>query len=570
MRWLAIGSWACTPQPGTVPGTTDVPVGGSTGGTSDTDDSTTYGPVGEAAAIALLQRAPRAGNLPADTTVVGIFTDSLRGWANLPMCVGQQLSETFCAESLPTAEDSWVPVVDYDDEVIDQVFTRRVGDEITVGPWTVPWFFDDEAQFGSYFGIVDPSLASGPLDLAWPGGDWDPFTEVDVLALPPAIEVLEPDPLAYHAFTDQAPVALSWVPASSGIVLLAVSTWVEDRLYLLEDDGSFSLDLGELGIDDGEPVDLMLGRWTTEIFQTNEGNSVHFSAQSDQWIYGSWRELDGRTELVPADACAAVDALESVQPGSYWGDMLAFGNQIDPGLAGSCTGFPAQGADGVVPIVVPAKGLLTASYVLPNDDASLYLVETCANPDTCVVGSDTAYVGWEESLTWFNDSDVDAELYLVLDSYLYNGLPSISDIFLLDLSLDVLGGDVLHDACADAMLAPAVGAGSFAGDLSDTVSDLDPAPFCAAPAPGGDGMVKVTLAAGQTLTATASMPDADLVVYALYHCTVPASCVAGSDATVGGTESISYTNTSGVQENLYLVLDSTGLSAGYNLDITLQ
>jgi hypothetical protein len=564
-----VGLLACGPNTG--PSGVSVPTGAPTpSDTSSVAPTEPIEPRGEAAAVALLQRAARAGNLPADTTVVGLFTDSLRGFVNLPMCVGQQLSQTFCAESLPTADDTWVVVQDFDDSLLDQVFTRRVGDEITVGPWQVPWFFDSDAEFGSYYGAVDATLVDGPLDIAWEGGDWDAFNDADVLPLPPPMVVTEPDPLAWHAFTDQGPVELAWEPSDVGFVVLAVSTWVEDRLYLLEDDGAYSLDLSELGLTDGEAVDLMLGRWNMVSLTTPEGHDVTFSAQSDQWIFGSWRALDGRTEIVPADACATVVDLTPVPAGSYWGDMLAFGNQIDPGLAG-CTGFPAQGAEGVLPVEVPAKGLLGVSYLLPNDDASLYLVEACANPDTCLVGSDAELVGWEETVSWFNDSDETVSLYVVLDSYYYPGLPSISDIFLLDVTLDVLGGDVLHDHCADAMLAPAVGAGSYAGDLGSAVSDLDPSPFCAGEAPGGDGMVKVTLDAGQTLTATASMPGSDLVLYALYHCTVPSSCVVGADdARTGGPETLSYTNTSGVQENLYLVLDSIDLSAGYNLEITLQ
>ncbi len=568
MRGLwAVGLAGCTP----------LGAGNQTEGTNpfeptyatDTDTDSTFFPTPEEGHVALIQRSRRAGNLPADTTLVAVFADSLRGWINLPMCLAQSQSETFCAQTLPTAEDTWVGVDDYDDEILDQLFTRYVGDTLTLGPWSAPWFFDAAAELGSYYAAVDPLLAGGPLDLAWEGSDWESFSSPSALTLPVPMVVTSPDPLVFHAFTDQAPIEFVWEPSGSGIVVLAVSTWVADRLYLLADDGQYTLDLSDFGIDDGETIDLMIGRWNTETLITDDGHTVQFNGQSDQWIYGSYKELDGRTEVFPADTCTDVPAVTPIGPGSYWGDMRAFGDQINPGLDG-CTGFPAQGAEGILPMLVPAGGLITVTYQLPNDDASLYLETACANPGTCIVGADGGYQGWEEAVTWFNPDDEEVLIYLVLDSYLYPEVASITDIFVLDVTLDVVGGNVLHDSCADAMLADPVAAGGFAGDLSLAVSDLNPDGTCAAPAPGGDGFVKIRLEAGETLTATASMPDSDLVLYLMYNCAVPASCVVGADLATDAAEVVTYANESGVQENLYLVVDSKGASAGYNLDIAYQ
>jgi hypothetical protein len=62
--------------------------------------------------------------------------------------------------------------------------------------------------------------------------------------------------------------------------------------------------------------------------------------------------------------------------------------------------------------------------------------------------------------------------------------------------------------------------------------------------------------AGETLEATYRQKTADASLYLLGDCNLGNSCVVGEDNTVaGGNESIAWTNTTGSDAQLYLVLD---------------
>ncbi len=532
--------------------------------TSDATD-TPAAPRGEEGSVMVIQRQARHPAIPADVTVAAVFTDSLRNWVNLPACLSRRAEDTYCLDELPVLDDTWESAQPYDDSILDPLVTRRVGDELIIGPWSIPWSFDAQAQLGSYFSEVT-GASSGLIGVQFEGDDWAAFDSGPVLELPTLATVTEPDPTAFHVFTSEGPVPVRWEPGT-GDVFLVLTTFFEERVYRLEDDGVYDLDLTDVELLDGDPVDLVLIRWN-EAELLSGTDELGFIGISEQWIYGSYRDLGGRVELVANDLC--VDAVEGdiLQPGTYWGTTLGHADNLS---GGGCTGFPSLGPEGFARVSIPPGGIATFSYTLPSDDASLYLVTNCVDAGTCLVGSDSTYASGTETVAWYNDTPDPLDAVLVLDAFKLSGLPAVTDIFVLDYTLSVVGGDILTDTCAEAISALPVGTGAFAGDLSGAANDLSPvAPCLLTPAQGGEGFAKVLVEDGQTLTVTANMPDSDTALYLVYNCVQAASCLLGANVATVGPETVTYTNTTGGLENIYIVVDSVNAAGPYNLDIDLN
>ncbi len=126
------------------------------------------------------------------------------------------------------------------------------------------------------------------------------------------------------------------------------------------------------------------------------------------------------------------------------------------------------------------------------------------------------------------------------------------------------------DTCA---AAPVVGPGTYSGTTAGLTNDyqLSSTGCTGYVSPGPDAVFAVSLAAGQTLTATVA-PDAfDVALYAVTDCaSAESSCVDGSDSGFGGDpESIAYTATA--PTTLYLIVDSwsSSSSGAYSLDIAI-
>lgn len=119
--------------------------------------------------------------------------------------------------------------------------------------------------------------------------------------------------------------------------------------------------------------------------------------------------------------------------------------------------------------------------------------------------------------------------------------------------------------CADPVLIEGATplAGQTTNNAADNVSGDDPT--CVGYAThGGDRVYKVTVPANNTnkLTLTVKPTDSpgpsafDPVLYVTENCVATPTCVAGQDIHGGGgAESLSYTNTSGQDKPLYVVVD---------------
>lgn len=119
--------------------------------------------------------------------------------------------------------------------------------------------------------------------------------------------------------------------------------------------------------------------------------------------------------------------------------------------------------------------------------------------------------------------------------------------------------------------ATATPAGLYRGTLASNLNDIDGVSGCAgvSSAPGRDGALRIELAPGQTLSATYRHAG-DGIVYLLDRCPVTSSCLAGSDASLSGAESLTWTNDGPTTNTVYLVLDSDSLDAPQTFELDLD
>ena len=87
-------------------------------------------------------------------------------------------------------------------------------------------------------------------------------------------------------------------------------------------------------------------------------------------------------------------------------------------------------------------------------------------------------------------------------------------------------------------------------------------------------MLNVELQPGETLDVRYRMVGGDASIYLLTDCWTPTTCVAGSDNswTIGGIESLTYTNTSATAQTYALILDEyffNGTATDFWLDFDI-
>lgn len=113
-------------------------------------------------------------------------------------------------------------------------------------------------------------------------------------------------------------------------------------------------------------------------------------------------------------------------------------------------------------------------------------------------------------------------------------------------------------------------AGLYRGTLASNTNDLSGATGCgSSSAPGRDGAVRVELDPGQTVTARYRHAG-DGVLYLLDSCPVISSCLAASDASSSGEESITWTNTGTTRNPVYVALDSASLGGPQTFELDLE
>src|SRR5688572_11165382 len=278
---------ACTDPPENDDDTTDLP-------TTDTAPIPSFADQGS---ISLLLLEPSFVDPQATTTLAGLFVESTLGWLDLATCVSSPVG--ICYSEVPATLDSYVLAEASDPSLLASLVTRNVGEEIEVGPWTATYQYDELTDVGFYYGSRDsggdPFGSVGPT---FPGGEWGvPVDLPELVPFPTQIEVTShPTDELTEWFADQL-VPLRWTPGTEGEIRLLVDAAGAKRLYVLEDDGAYDLDLAELLLADDERVDLVLQRRTDETVDVN-GNTLDVEIVSSVVVAGTWSEAGPRTTLV--------------------------------------------------------------------------------------------------------------------------------------------------------------------------------------------------------------------------------------------------------------------------------
>ncbi|NCG18961.1 MAG: hypothetical protein GWP91_08115 [Rhodobacterales bacterium] len=143
-------------------------------------------------------------------------------------------------------------------------------------------------------------------------------------------------------------------------------------------------------------------------------------------------DLTFGTGFVP-DTCVEAEATVPLTTGgaTVSGSLATYTDDLT--LSGlSCTGFPADGLDGIIPVVLQDnESLDVIEYIQIANDASVYLVSDCTDPvGTCVTGADATVGGEPESFSYFNGSGGEESWFLVLDCW-----DAACTDFLLDMSI---------------------------------------------------------------------------------------------------------------------------------------
>lgn len=131
------------------------------------------------------------------------------------------------------------------------------------------------------------------------------------------------------------------------------------------------------------------------------------------------------------------------------------------------------------------------------------------------------------------------------------------------------------DSCPDARVVTASGSVTDSFANFTNVYELPITNACTTSrTPGNDAVYEVSLLSGQTLTASVVSTEAspeDVAIYVTDVCELlPDACIEGSDNSIQGAESVTYTATT--DETVYVIVDSyfSGLTGGFEVTFTIQ
>lgn len=228
--------------------------------------------------------------------------------------------------------------------------------------------------------------------------------------------------------------------------------------------------------------------------------------------------------------------------------------------AGGCTGFSANAEDRAYSVRLDAGDQLQVT-VQPQAgyDPSVYLVSDCGDvAGSCVAGRDRVG-GAAEILTALVQQT--GTYYLILDGF--NGSDGAGTI-----TATTAHGETCDDAYA------VTGSGTFLGttaSYSAAYGTTSRTGSCTGYQQAGpEAAYRVVLPAGAELQASLTA-GWDASLYLITDCAASTtSCVAGADASISGTEMITYTNASGATATYYLMVDSWRMQDAGNYSLTIQ
>lgn len=515
-----------------------------------------------------------------ETTVYALFVESAPNFVTLARCV---ITESGCLPSLPADEDDPLLFDPRDSLEPETLRTRFVGDAISVGDYALEYRENPETKLGYYVTSVDEEdPQEGAAGVSW-GGQWPEYLGADDIYLPSPMDTITPREDGKLTFTNNMLVPIEWVPTGEGEITLTISRDFGDAVvYSLNDDGYFELDSDDLGqrlglTDEVTDLTATLSRWSRNTL-VKFGHVVELIGSSDASFDLQFVQVGTRQRMFPADECAEAQGALALGAGQYFGflgeprvdsDYDAPTECLDPAETTFYDG--SFGPDAMFRVVVPPRHQYTFDYNLLTESASIYLVENCNAIDaTCRDGSDLDDApNAHEFVSYFNQDDDPQTLYVVLDSTDFDG----ESFFTLDVQDQFLDEPDMFDTCSQAQASTArLGAGTYWGTFTGYAGHLNPGTGgCTGTSlPGADALTPVELQPGQTLTASVEMPESDPALYVLFNCSDLFSCPSGSDASLGGRETVSYTHNGNFPITVYLVVDSKSGITPYFLTLDIR
>ena len=200
---------------------------------------------------------------PPRTRLRGLFVQDTAPAMSPAACV---VHGQYCFTALPTEIGVPIDFVNADYTTIAPSFID-VGDSISLGGDVLDrlahgsgtsWWYGADSEFY-------PAL--GPLS-ATIGGQWGLLSEA-VVDVPPALQTTRPDPRQSLTFQPGDSVELAWAPSTAGGALYLVVDMppIAQRIWLLEDTGSFTLTSEALG----DVTQQSIG--SVELFRLSESRS---------------------------------------------------------------------------------------------------------------------------------------------------------------------------------------------------------------------------------------------------------------------------------------------------------
>jgi hypothetical protein len=511
------------------------------------------------------------------TEAYAVFVQSAPVFTNLAQCA---VRKTTCFGGFAQDEDDFEEYEPDQDLEHEGISTRFAGFELQVGPYTLPYREDPDTKFGYYFTPgtdVEPPFDE-TIGVSW-AGQWIEYEGSDDLYVPNPIEMLAPAPGSNIFFTNGERLPFEWVPTGQGLVTLSVSTrFTLARLYTLEDDGYFELDVDDLALlSESDELTFKLTRWNSSTLR-KYGHVIELLATSEVSFSGDYVQIGSRVPIQAADECPQAQGSLPLEAGGWWGFL---GGELNADSDPPCVGnYPsdARGPDGIFRVNIDPKHAFSVDYNLFDFSGSIYFVEDCNDVnDTCLIGRDESPdPGGHEFVQIFNPNDDPQSVYLIIDAADNNA----SSVYTLDVTDEELVPPPMYDTCGAAQLGAQeqppvlITTGKYYADFVAYQDHLNPGDggCTGSSLTGADSLVAVQLQGGQSITAGLTMPGGDGALYLLYNCNDEFSCPVGSD--VGGisaVENLVYTNYSAGVENLYLVVDSKGVGMRpYFLSITIQ
>ena len=233
------------------------------------------------------------------------------------------------------------------------------------------------------------------------------------------------------------------------------------------------------------------------------------------------------------------NAIEVTLDNVYYGDNTGAPNNV---TTYGCNGWDESGGEVVYHLYLDTPTLF--EVVLDTDEADdcdldLAVLDQCDEDLGCIIVVDNG-VTVSEPIT--------GDLYFVVDGYQGSGCQytltfnTLEPIDFCDLVEDATigDGDVYYgDTCGGQNLIRSLDCGDWTEN-------------------GLEDYFEVVIPAGASFTATVTYDNADAALWLVGGCLQPFTCLAyaDDDYTEGGSEEISYTNTSGSDMVAYLVVDA--------------